>query len=1086
MPDYNDKSSNTPPKVVDASSPPSPQDATHTALPSGSNSGAIDSRPAVSVGDINTLVEISQTSTMPRLMSTGRFELREEIARGGMGVVYRATDTAFAREVAVKVLQERFGPSSRLAGRFAEEARITGQLQHPGIPPAHDLGTLPDGRPFLAMKLIKGETLDTLLDKRATPASDRGRFIAVFEQVCQAIAYAHAHSVIHRDLKPANIMVGSYGEVQVMDWGLAKVLDTELPSEPSEDDASLGTEIRSFRDGAESTQAGSLLGTPAFMPPEQAIGAVDQINERSDVFGLGAILCVILTGQPPFVSESAESSRRMAARAKLDDAFARLDACGVEPELIALAKRCLAAEPGDRPRDAEEVAEAITAHRADAERRALQAELDRARSEVRSGEERKRRRVQRVLVMTILTLFAVAGFGAWFIESVRAERETDRLTRESEQKGREADLQSRQLATERDVVAALNEAQVLREEGWKEADDPPRWALALTAARSSLRRAEALLESGEATSELRARVASAGKDFARDEKDRALLAELDRIREENEIRFLIPVMLTSRQAEMYSNAFRAYGVDLLAMPTSDVVAWLKGHRFRDLLTTAVRYWERARPITDEPGIDLALIEPVNLSAAVAGEAVVQTLLNRPSIYDRLELILKAITDDPFTKEWWDAVERRDSAKLKSLLARPEFARLSSQELSSFVEGLVRFPIVLTEFLQIAYDRFPGEFWVNFRLGSQGMLTLAFGPSEKTVAEKQREAIRYLSAAVAARPRSAMARVALGEKLLEQNKDDAMGFRMLHGAAAIDSTNPWPHLFLGKAAMETGKTAEVISEFQDAVRVEPDISFLMIYAFIEMSEFPKPDTIAKPLTQDETTRLFDGLIASNPKHAGGYVIRGITHFKYGRYRSAKEDHKKAKLLVSHDSILRAIVLAQLTTLETLAQWEEKFPAVLRGEARPTNENELIVLAEYSGGFEERYVLASQFLADAFAKDPSLNGQWMKLPLYAGWAVQAATGKGVDATDLTASERSQLRRKALSWLRESSLRINKQDWDLAPYLANSTWRNPDLAPVRDPGAIAKLPPDARAEWSRYWNELPKLGPREIAPPPRPTRP
>jgi serine/threonine-protein kinase len=149
-------------------------------------------------------------------------EMLDEIAHGGMGVIWRATDTTLGREVAVKVLQDKFPPDSGTAHRFADEARITAQLQHPAIPPVHDYGKLPDGRPFLAMKLIKGHTLEDLLRQRAHPGAERGRSVGVFEQVCQAVAYAHAHQVLHRDLKPSNVMVGSFGEVQVMDWGLRR------------------------------------------------------------------------------------------------------------------------------------------------------------------------------------------------------------------------------------------------------------------------------------------------------------------------------------------------------------------------------------------------------------------------------------------------------------------------------------------------------------------------------------------------------------------------------------------------------------------------------------------------------------------------------------------------------------------------------------------------------------------------------------------------------------------------------------------------------------------------------------------------
>src|SRR5262249_863734 len=152
---------------------------------------------------------------------------------------------------------------------------------------------------------------------------------------------------------------GAFGEVQVMDWGLAKVLTQGKPVTLGPQDSTLGTEIRSLRDASEQTRAGSAMGTPAYMPREQAIGAVDQIDKRRDVSGLGGILRATPTGQPPYKAADSESARQMAAVAKLDDAFTRLNACGAEPELVSLCKRCLSAEKDDRPKNAGEVAKAV-------------------------------------------------------------------------------------------------------------------------------------------------------------------------------------------------------------------------------------------------------------------------------------------------------------------------------------------------------------------------------------------------------------------------------------------------------------------------------------------------------------------------------------------------------------------------------------------------------------------------------------------------------------------------------------------------------------------------------------------------------
>src|SRR5262245_21004372 len=276
------------------------------------------------------------------------------------------------------------------------------------------------------MKLIAGRTLDALLSEEGTGSA---RWLGVFEAVCQAVGYAHANGVIHRDLKPGNVMVGAFGEVQVMDWGLAKVLPDgkglpdgqgEIPTVISADTAPLGDPPPTRAADDALTRPGSMMGTPGYMAPEQAAGRWDAVDRRSDVFGLGAVLCALLTGRPPYTGTSPRVLPH-ASYWSTNEALARLDGCGASPDLIALCKRCLATDPADRPADGAVVAAAVADLRRAAEERARRAEVERAKAEVHAAEQRKRRRLA-LIGGAALSAVLLAGVTGTAIGLVRAER----------------------------------------------------------------------------------------------------------------------------------------------------------------------------------------------------------------------------------------------------------------------------------------------------------------------------------------------------------------------------------------------------------------------------------------------------------------------------------------------------------------------------------------------------------------------------------------------------------------------------------------------------------------------------------------
>ena len=233
------------------------------------------------------LDRLRAVADIPDLSGT-RYVLGDKLGEGGMGGVYCVEDTALSRQVALKAIRV-VDSSGQLAARLLREAKIIAQLEHPGIVPVHDVGTLPDGRVFYTMKLVQGRRLDQYAAEAATGVPERLR---TFQKICEAVSFAHAHNVLHRDLKPQNIMVGPFGEVLVMDWGLAKLLNPETPADA--DGREIG--LREADKQVAGTAHGAVLGTPGYMAPEQARGEVAAVGPRADIYSLGAVLNFLLEG----------------------------------------------------------------------------------------------------------------------------------------------------------------------------------------------------------------------------------------------------------------------------------------------------------------------------------------------------------------------------------------------------------------------------------------------------------------------------------------------------------------------------------------------------------------------------------------------------------------------------------------------------------------------------------------------------------------------------------------------------------------------------------------------------------------------
>jgi serine/threonine-protein kinase len=1070
----------------------------------------------------------------------GRYSLTQLHAQGGIGQVWLARDSDLGRDVALKELRAERNDHPTAQARFLEEARITGQLEHPGIVPVYELVHGEDGKPFYTMRMVRGRTLAMAIKDyharrqagQAGPLELRtllGQFVAV----CQAVAYAHSRKVLHRDLKPANVVLGDYGEVVVLDWGLARLLGTSHEEATS----LLPVSVEASR---EETMQGQVLGTPAYMSPEQAQGRLDLLGPASDVYSLGAILYELLTAVPPFSGgDTPELLQRVVHE---EPVRPRQLVPSVPSALEAVCLKALAKKPGERYASAAELAQEVERWRADEPVSAW-----REPWRVRAGRWVRRHPslVGACLTGLLLVLLLGSGGGAWWSRERQKQRSL--------------------------VESALERAGELQKQArWQEARD------VLEQAGSRL--------GGLASADLLARLQQAQKDLA-------LVARLDAIRLEHatlrEGKFD-----AARTERRYAEAFAEAGLAREGEDVEIVAQRLRGLGTWQAVLAALDDWAALAEKPEHESWLLAVARRVDPDPQGVG-------LREPALWQDKEKLAQAVRQvdgaaltPPLAVALGARLRGREEGEVmlrQAQQAHPADFWLNYQLAwvldhrgkAAEAEGFSRAALALRPDDAVAHNnlgvvlwrqgksaeaekhyrqaiaRHPRDTLAHYNLGvvldQQGKeaeaekhfrKAIALDPSHAQVHNglglmlgrqgKVAEAEKHYRKAIDLDPRYAQAHAGLGWMLGQQGKA-VEAEKHYRKAIDLDPRYARAHTNLGVVLMRQGKEAEAEKHLRKAIDLDPRDAIAHYNLGVRLGRQGKATEAEKHYRQAididprdarphynlgvrlghqgkavEAEKHYRKAIELNPRHAQAHTNLGLLLKGQGKDADAEKHFRQAialdpsiaqahtnlgLLLARQGRWAEAASLARMASArgldvsflrtglplwQRLARLEPQLPAYLTGQRRPRSNDDLLALARLCQ-FHRLYAAGARLYADDFAADAKLADDLKAGHRYnaACFAALAAAGKGSGAGTLEEGEKARLRGQALTWLR-ADLTLRRAQLDSGKPAdrqeVQATMRHwqqdSDFAGVRSEQALAALPQEERLAWASLWRDVAAL--------------